>query len=278
MAVDLAAIRAKLAKLSGKGNEGLFKPEEGDNIIRIVPLSATPENPFQEVYFHYGLGGKNYLSPLSYGDRDPIAEFSDALISTGPRLSKEEFKEAKKFYPQTRTYAAIVVRGKESEGIKFWSFGQGTLTKLLGIMADEDYGDITDIEKGFDLKVTYTPKEKSDTNFAKTEVVARRNPSPLTTDTELLGKLTSKQPNLLEVIGYERKTFDELKNILERVLNPEAPVSLSSGTVKGGSPAPAAAASAQDTSEWDAPAPKKEAEKPAVSDDVSAQFDELFNS
>jgi hypothetical protein len=280
MAIDLAAMRAKLAKLSGKGNDALFKPEEGENIVRILPLASQPGNPFQEMFFHYGLGGKNYLSPMSYGERDPIAEFSDALISTGPRLSKDEFKEAKKFYPQTRTYALVVVRGKEAEGLKYWSFGQGILTKLLSVIDDDDYGDITDPEKGFDLKVTYTPKEKSDTTYAKTDVAPRRSPTALSSDPETLKKWLTEQPDLLEIIGFERKSFAELQTILERVLNPEAPVSLSSGTQKGGStPAAAPAASpAQETSEWDTPTKAEPVAKPAVSDDVSKQFDELFNT
>jgi hypothetical protein len=279
MALDLAAMRAKLAKLSGKGNDAMVKLEEGENTLRIIPLVESPDNPFLELFFHYGLGGKNWLSPQSYGERDPIAEFADALMS-GQRLTKEEFKEAVKFRPQARTYALVINRAKENEGPKFWSFGQTIYKKLLEIMADEDYGDITDIQNGFDLKVTYTPKEKSDTNYAKTDVMPRRTPSPLSKDAELVKKWTTNQAKLLDVVGFEKKSYDELKAVLERVLNPEGTPSI--GTIKGGNTASSASAettATADTSEWDAPpaeAPKAEAsvEIPA---DVNAQFDALFN-
>jgi hypothetical protein len=169
------------------------------------------------------------------------------------------------------------VRGKESEGPKYWAFGQTILKKLLGIIADEDYGDITDIENGFDLKVTYTPKEKSDTGYAKTEVSVRRNPSPLSKNPEEVKKWTTNQPRLLDAVGFEKKSYDELKSVLERVLNPEATPTI--GTIKGANAAETTAkAGAADTSEWDTPATESETESAVeLPADVNAQFDALFN-
>ena len=44
-----------------------------------------------------------------------------------------------------RTFAAVIVRGKESEGVKFWGFGKTVYQELLGVIYDPDYGDITDL-------------------------------------------------------------------------------------------------------------------------------------
>ena len=69
MALDLDAIRRKLNNLqssTGKTNS-LWKPEPGKNQIRIVPYQYNKENPFMELYFHYNLGKRNFLSPVSYG-------------------------------------------------------------------------------------------------------------------------------------------------------------------------------------------------------------------
>jgi len=69
MAINLDAIRAKLNKLqsqTGRQNN-LWKPEPGNQQIRIVPYQHDKDNPFLELYFHYDLGEKNYLSPVTFG-------------------------------------------------------------------------------------------------------------------------------------------------------------------------------------------------------------------
>ena len=38
--------------------------------------------------------------------------------------------------PKMRTYVPVLVRGKESEGVKFWGFGKLVYQELLG----DDYG------------------------------------------------------------------------------------------------------------------------------------------
>ena len=84
MTLDLSALRAKLNELKGVAakNDILWKPTEGENLVRIVPLQITPDNPFIELYFHY-LGNKTYLSPMSFGEPDPIAELADTLRAGG---------------------------------------------------------------------------------------------------------------------------------------------------------------------------------------------------
>ena len=81
MAIDLEAIKRKLNQLQTTGNRqnNLWKPEPGKQTIRIVPYQFDKENPFQELYFRYDLGKKNYLSPITYGKADPVVEFSEKL-------------------------------------------------------------------------------------------------------------------------------------------------------------------------------------------------------
>ena len=60
MALDISALRAKLNTFQGQGqrSSAFWKPSAGKTIVRIVPLTDRPENPFSELYFHY--------SPKSY--------------------------------------------------------------------------------------------------------------------------------------------------------------------------------------------------------------------
>lgn len=266
--MDIKAMREKLAQLNkkgGSGSEHLLKLEEGTTTLRIVPLKGA-DHPFQEMKFHYGLGGKTYLSPLSYGERDPIAEFSDALIAEGG-LSKEEYKQAKKFSPQTRTYVPVIVRGKEAEGVKFWAFGATIYKKILGIIADEDYGDISDVVTGRDLKVKFTPQEKSSTDFAETDIQVRPTSTPLTEDEPLKKKLLNDQPVLVE--QFTKHSYTDLELVLEKVVNPKAADGPKSGGPK-----------ASDDDWGDAPAAKAPAKaskpKAAVDPATEKEFDDLF--
>ena len=84
----------------------------------------------------------------------------DKLRSEG---TKESYEMAKKLYPKMRVYAPVVVRGEESEGVRIWSFGKLVYQALLSLMMDEDYGDITDLKTGTDIKVK-TAEEASAQN------------------------------------------------------------------------------------------------------------------
>jgi hypothetical protein len=277
MALDLSALRAKLGELTNKTRreDVLWKPTAGENVVRIVPLKGDNSNPFIELYFHY-LGRKTYLSPISFGDRDPIAEFAENLRSSGG-LSKEEWAKTKDFVPKMRTFVPIVVRGKESEGVRFWAFGKTVYTELLNIIADPDYGDITDPTEGNDIKVSFIPQEKSSTGFPQTTIRISPKKTPLTTDKTLLKQLLEVQPDIFDV--YPKQTFDELAKVLEKYLDPSANSETPSAPTRVASPAKA------EEDEW-ADSPKsvtaeKSEKAPAAASKaakVAEDFDALFES
>jgi hypothetical protein len=255
MAINLDAIKAKLNKLQTQTTRqnNLWKPEPGKQQIRIVPYQYNKENPFQELYFHYDLGKKNFLSPITHGNPDPVVEFAEKLKSSG---NSDEWKLGKKLEPKMRCYVPIIVRGKESEGVKFWGFGKTVYTELLGFIADPDYGDLTDPMNGRDIVIEFTPAENG--AFPKTVLRIKPNTTPLTTDRNIAEKIAQQQPNLSEI--FKEPTYDELTQALEQWLNPsedDANTSVSTSS----------------HDEEEAPF------APNVSkvDDVSAAFDELFN-
>jgi hypothetical protein len=219
MSLNIAALKAKLNQFNRSGGDrdaSLWKPTEGKTVVRIVPWKENKENPFIELYFHY-LGNKTYLSPTSNGNRDPIAEFADELAAGG---GKDDWMQARPFRPKLRTYVPVLVRGEEEKGVRFFSFGKTVYQELLSIIADPDYGDITDITTGRDIVVEYIPQEKSDTNFAKTMVRPKPNQTPLHTDADMVKKFVSEQPDLRAL--YTEPTYAELKVALERYLDPSA--------------------------------------------------------
>ena len=147
MALDINAIRGRLNKLQNtqKKTDALWKPTPGKSQVRIVPYKFNKDNPFIELYFHYNVNNKTYLSPISFGRPDPIVEFADKLKRMG---DKEDWKAAKAMEPKLRTFVPVIVRGQENEGVKFWGFGKTVYQEVLAIISDPDYGDITDAETG----------------------------------------------------------------------------------------------------------------------------------
>ena len=249
MAIDLNAIKAKLNQLQTTGNRrnNLWRPEPGKQVVRIVPYQHDRANPFRELYFHYDLGKKNYLSPVTHGKPDPVVEFCEKLKSSG---NSDEWKLGKKMEPKMRTYVPILVRGQESEGVKFWGFGKQVYQELLGFIADPDYGDISDPMGGRDIVVEFTPAEAG--AFPKTTIRVKPNVTPMTEDKNVAEQAANNQSNLDDI--FKEPSYDELKEALEAWLNPEA-------------------------GETETTEEKKEEAPAGVSkvDDVGAAFDELFN-
>ena len=214
MAIDINAIRRKLGSLQTQNNKTslLWKPSPGVNTIRIVPYQFNKENPFIELYFHYDLGKKNYLSNVTFGEADPIAEFSEKLKATG---NSDDWKLARKMEPKMRTFVPIIERGKESEGVKFWGFGKQIYTELLGFIADPDYGDVTDLTGGRDIQVTFTPPEGQE-KWPKTAIMVKPNQTPATEDKNIAEKVVNGQSEIYEV--YRKSSYEDLKAALEEWL------------------------------------------------------------
>ncbi len=276
MTLDFDAIRKKLNSLQGQNSRStaLWKPTEGKTIIRIVPWKERPDNPFVELYFHY-LGRKTQMSPLTNGNPDPIAEFADKLADTG---AKEDWQHSRQFRPKLRTFVPVVVRGEEDKGVRMWGFGKTVYEALLKVIADPDYGDITDVQAGRDIGIEFTPQNKSDTNFAQTTVLVKPKETPLSPDAEVLEGWLTEQPDVSEI--WDEPTYDELKSFLDRFLNPEGDTSVTA-TEK----APAVEEPAEVTTDEVTPvadvadtveAVVEEDETPVDSGDVAQAFEELF--
>ena len=215
MSLNLDAIKAKLNQLNNTDNrkQNLWKPEPGKTKVRIVPYVHRKENPFIELYFHYDIAKRSMLSPISFGNPDPIVEFADKLKNTG---DKEDWLAGRKIEPKMRTYVPVIVRGKESEGVKFWGFGKTIYTELLSIISDPDYGDITDLMSGRDIDVEFTPAEAAG-QYPKTAIRVKPNVTPATEEKDVAQKITS-QPKITDI--FPEPTYEELENALKEWMNP----------------------------------------------------------
>jgi hypothetical protein len=156
-----------------------------------------------------------------------------------------------------RTFAPVVVRGEENEGVKFWGFGKTVYQELLSIIADPDYGDITDPVNGRDIVVEFKTAEEVGASFPKTTIRVKPNQTTVTEDKKVLQSITEEQKNLSDI--YQEQSYDELASVLQEWLNP-SDEDEKSGDKKE---KPTASSTLQETV--------------ATADNASEAFDELFN-
>ena len=252
--MDLNAIRKRLGQLQTTNNRtsSLWKPQPGNQQIRIVPYAFNKENPFIELFFHYNLNNRSYLSPISFGRPDPIEEFAQKLKASG---NKEDYQLSKKLEAKMRTFAPVIVRGEESQGVKLWGFGKTVYQELLSIIADPDYGDISDPINGRDVSVEFISAEESGASFPKTNIRVKPNQTPISDEPSVLELVKTSQKDITEI--YQEQSYDDLTQALNDYL-------------KGGS------STEEETKE----------EKPSATADASAYdskktsdaFDDLFNN
>ena len=215
--MDLDAIKSRLNQLQNTQTNAFWKPQPGKSQIRIVPYKYDKNNPFSELFFHYSLvPNKTVLSPLSFGRPDPVQQFADKLKGSG---NKDEWIQGKRIEPKMRTFVPVVVRGEESEGVKFWGFGKTVYQELLSIIADPDYGDIADPLNGRDVGVEFLTAEETGASFPKTNIRVKPNQTPITEDKAQLENILDNQKDITEV--YQELSYDELSEALNNWLNPD---------------------------------------------------------
>jgi hypothetical protein len=217
MAIDFDALRKKLGQLSGTNSRRnvMWRPQEGEeSVVRLLAFSGNDDGlPFAERWFYYNIGNNpGLLAPYQFGNPDPIQELITNLRDEG---TKESYELAKKLYPKARYYAPVVVRGEEDKGVRIWSFGKTVYQSLLNIMLDEDYGDITDVMEGRDIKVVCT--KAPGRQWATTEVRPRGKQSKLADSKKQITEWTDGIPSLEEM--YEEKSYDTLTKIVNDWLN-----------------------------------------------------------
>ena len=251
--MDINSIRKRLTQLQTTNNRtsNLWKPQPGKQVIRVLPYKHNKDNPFIELFFHFGLNNKTYLSPITFGRPDPIEEFASKLKTSGNR---EEYQMARKLEAKMRTFAPVIVREEEGQGVRFWGFGKTVYQELLSVIADPDYGDITDPISGRDVLVEFKTAEEIGASFPKTTIRVKPNQTPIVEDKAKLEGILDNQKDITEL--YQELSYEELTDVLNEWLNPEA---------------------SNDVDKETAPTSVVAAESTKTVEDASKAFDDLFN-
>lgn len=226
MAVDLKAIKAELNQLKnpkrGRRRNAFFSPRETDTTYR-VRVVAFPDNdgkPFRSIKVYKNIKGwRGLTAPFQFNEDDPVQDVIDVLQEKRSEASGTEAEEynniLKKLYPRDQYFALVLDRENPDDGLKLWRISQTIVQQLYSFILDEDYGDITDVENGFDIKV-----KKIEQNGKNTiQVTPAPRPSPLLEDADSddVEELIENAPEWQKLLGPP--SFDELKDLVTAFVN-----------------------------------------------------------
>ena len=126
---------------------------------------------------------------------------------------------AKGLFAKQRFFSPVLVRGEESEGVRVWGYGKQAYEKLLTIVLDPDYGDITDPDDGNDLKIMYG--KPAGASFPRTDIRPRPRKTVLCDDAvggdERCAELLETIPNFETL--FEVKTSEQVQGLLDAYLD-----------------------------------------------------------
>jgi hypothetical protein len=125
-------------------------------------------------------------------------------------------------FAKQRFFSPVLVRGEEDQGIRIWGYGKMAYEKLLTIVLDPDYGDITDPENGNDLKIMYGKLPGA--SFPRTDIRPRPRKTVLCDDAvggdDRCAELLETIPDFESL--FERKSTEEVRAILDEFLSSDS--------------------------------------------------------
>lgn len=184
-----------------KDHVPVWKPNDGENVIRILPPSWDGADHYGlDVYVHYSVGPDNsaYLDLFKMKKiPDPITEESQQARQDGD----EEY--AKQLDSKKRVLVYLIDRDKPKEGPMLWAM-PWTVDKEIAIHSwdnrTQEALPIDSPEEGFDVIINRQGKG------ARTEYTVKiaRNPSPLNMTPEIIALLDEHPlPECLNFYPYE---------------------------------------------------------------------------
>lgn len=162
--------------------------KSGQKRVRILPTSDG-SSPFKEVWYHEvqvdGKWTKLYDPGKNDGERSPLTEVYEELISTGKESDKEL---ARQYRPRKFYIVKLIDRENEDHGPKFWRFKdnykqEGILDKIIPIWKAK--GDITDANEGRDLIIELAKaKTPKGIEYTVVQTVMYDDPCSISEDAE----------------------------------------------------------------------------------------------
>lgn len=193
---------------SGGGNVNWWRPNWGDNLVRVLPPVKEEEVFFHETARHR-INGEWYYCLKYKRDEEtgrssgcPICDARTRLFRSG---DEDLIKVAKDIKPRKQFLMNIIDRNADdptqvyvySAGVKIWN-------KMVTTMLDDDI-DITDVEEGYDflIKKEEGPKTEQGQFPSYDNSKAKRKSSPLHEDPEVVKQILENRHNLSDIPNFD---------------------------------------------------------------------------
>ena len=129
-----------------------FKVQSGQNRIRLLPPHEDAAGRIIIKGGVHWINNRSLSCPIAFKASDEcfFCDLADELFGSDDERDK---KQASKLSARIRFYANVINASNPDAGIRVWEFGRTVYDQILRYLEDEDYGDVSDVEDGYDLKV-----------------------------------------------------------------------------------------------------------------------------
>jgi hypothetical protein len=144
--------------LEGGGQSDFWKPKDGRNIIRILPIGGVLPSDWVTPY-PFVLGGVHsnvglslrdtvYCARLTHNKACPICNFVFQLYNT---KDDNDIKLAKRIKGYTSIISNIIDLSDIEKGVQKYAFGKTLARKIKSYMDDEEFKPLLDPERGHNM-------------------------------------------------------------------------------------------------------------------------------
>jgi hypothetical protein len=201
-----------------------WKPEHGDNHIRLLPYQDRSGQPFHQVSYYASelLVGQGYrqVAPFQFGEEDPIHEYATMLGQS--HQPPDVYKIMLQLRPKDSFYAPVLVRGQEDKGVQVWELTPTRVQAIYAILAHPDYidEDLTHPETGKDFLVSVSDSDKMfKDNVVKNFIISERKKStPLAKTAKEREDLVASIPDFDAYFKGRLRPTDAYRTMLENAL------------------------------------------------------------
>lgn len=194
-------------KASGSG---LVYPKEGVTRIRIKSPGSDEELGIEVTQFYLGsqLGG--IISPATFDEPCPFLEKYKELKSSS---DEDDTELAKRLVPKKKFVIGGDVYGDEKGKVVDKSnvgiqIPNSVYQDVIDLWLDNDeWGDMTDPQEGYDIKITRSGKGKNDTSY-----------TTMACQKKLLPKERRGNIDLESIVRSQIKSYEELEELLKQFL------------------------------------------------------------
>lgn len=166
----------------GSGSYDYFIFKEGTTRLRPLPVGEDVEFGFEVTSFFLGKDIGGIISPVSFGKKCAINEKYESLKNSKSESDQElagKFKPRRKIMvPHIKKEDDKGLKVDEGAGAKLAMLSGGQYSELLDLFLDDEQGDFTNIDEGYDIKYKRTGKGQFDTEYTLVPCKPSRLPLP----------------------------------------------------------------------------------------------------